>query len=289
MNFVWKYGVIESIDDPDKLGRVQVRVFGDHTDELIAIPTEDLPWAKVLMPPTSASVNGIGETHGLLNSSWVMIFYEDGEAMERPVVMGSFLGITNQLPDTSKGFNDPDGVYPKADHQGEPDVNRLARNDNIEETIKQTKDDSQVTGVAIAGGGSFDEPLSPYAAEYPNNKVTEYEGGHVEEIDNTPGAERLHKYHKSGTYEEIGPNGEKVVKVVTDAYTIILGSSYASIDGDCNITATGNINLKASAVKIDAGDIELSAGASTITGTNITIDASGILTLKGTSIVKQAH
>ena len=43
--FQWWIGVVEDRDDHEKLGRCRVRVFGVHTDDLIAIPTEDLPWA----------------------------------------------------------------------------------------------------------------------------------------------------------------------------------------------------------------------------------------------------
>ena len=37
---------------------------------------------------------------------------------------------------------------------------------------------------------------------YPFNKVVETEGGHLFEIDDTPGNERFSRFHKSGTNEE---------------------------------------------------------------------------------------
>jgi len=42
------FGVVESIDDPFKLGRCKVRIVGLHTADKTILPTEDLPWAKVL-------------------------------------------------------------------------------------------------------------------------------------------------------------------------------------------------------------------------------------------------
>ena len=46
--FVWFTGVVEDRNDPDKLGRVRVRCLGFHTEDLLDIPTKDLPWATVM-------------------------------------------------------------------------------------------------------------------------------------------------------------------------------------------------------------------------------------------------
>ena len=39
--FVWFLGVVENRDDPLKLGRVQARIFGWHTDNKMKVPTTD--------------------------------------------------------------------------------------------------------------------------------------------------------------------------------------------------------------------------------------------------------
>ena len=57
---------------------------------------------------------------------------------------------------------------------------------------------------------SFQEPISPYNAQYPYNHVHQSESGHAIEIDDTPGSERLHWYHRSGSYREMGPKGNIV-------------------------------------------------------------------------------
>ena len=41
----WFIGTVVDINDPLKLDRVRVRVYGIHTSNTIDIPTEDLPWA----------------------------------------------------------------------------------------------------------------------------------------------------------------------------------------------------------------------------------------------------
>ena len=60
--FVWFTGVVEDRNDPSKLGRVKVRCLGLHTESLVDLPTEDLPWAMVVNPITSASMSGIGRS-----------------------------------------------------------------------------------------------------------------------------------------------------------------------------------------------------------------------------------
>ena len=57
--FVWFYGVVEDRKDPLFLGRVKARCIGFHTDDKTLIPTEDLPWADIIQPVTSAAISGI--------------------------------------------------------------------------------------------------------------------------------------------------------------------------------------------------------------------------------------
>ena len=84
---------------------------------------------------------------------------------------------------------------------------------------------------------------SPYtASQYPYNHVFESESGHVMEVDDTPDKERLLRYHRTGTFEEIHPDGMRVVKVVGKNYEIIADDNNVFINGDVNLTATGNYN-----------------------------------------------
>ena len=98
--------------------------------------------------------------------------------------------------------------------------------------------------------GFWDEPdpksIKKYAAQYissqyPYNHVHESESGHIHEIDDSPGGERLFIQHTSGTFEEIHPTGTKVVKIIGDNYEIVAGSSNVSITGDVNITVAGTV------------------------------------------------
>ena len=86
----------------------------------------DLPWAWVMNPTTVPSMGGMGETPPfLVEGSWVLGFFRDPPLLQEPIILGSLPGFNLELPDGSKGFNDPDGVYPKT--VNENDVNRLAQ------------------------------------------------------------------------------------------------------------------------------------------------------------------
>lgn len=141
------------------------------------------------------------------------------------------------------GFRDPNNKYPLKSFLYEPDTNRLARGIKTK-TIHQIKDTNRAIGVQKALGlGEFSEPQTAYAARYPFNHVFESESGHVTEIDDTPGAERMVTYHRTGTFTEIDPNGTEVKHIVGDKYEIIDRNGSIYVRGEANLTVDGNINI----------------------------------------------
>lgn len=91
--------------------------------------------------------------------------------------------------------------------------------------------------------GSWSEPPTPYAAQYPFNKVQQSESGHIIEIDDTPGAERVHIFHRSGSFIEMHPDGTVVYKNMTDGYDLTMGDKYVKASGNCHISVDGNASL----------------------------------------------
>jgi hypothetical protein len=139
--------------------------------------------------------------------------------------------VPNRLMHKDFGFRDPNNIYPIEGRMNEPDTNRLARNENVNWTIVKKKNDSR-NSCETALYGYWEEPTSPYAAKYPNNHVTETSSGHVFEIDDTPKHERIHQYHKSGTFNEIHPNGSEVNKVVGNEWNITLNDRMIYVRGN---------------------------------------------------------
>ena len=107
--FVWFTGVVEDIVDSENLGRVKVRCFGFHTEDKGILSTNDLPWATVMGPTTSAGVQGIGSNHRLMSGSWVVGFFRDGPSAQDPLILGSIASQTETLRDGQAGFT---GSYP---------------------------------------------------------------------------------------------------------------------------------------------------------------------------------
>lgn len=99
-SFVWWLGVVEDRkEDPDRLGRVRVRIWGYHSDDKEVLPTEELPWAIVMQPTTSAAVSGMGTSPTfLLEGTWVFGFFIDGNDKQQPVIIGTVGGYTQKVP-----------------------------------------------------------------------------------------------------------------------------------------------------------------------------------------------
>ena len=173
------------------------------------------------------------------------------------------------------------GTIKSSDHgTGESDTNRLARGSDSEEhksLINRRKirlrghpdgspiDDNDKTGIPIAtkpylpsvsseavvDTRIFWEELQPKgivadanpykSGVYPYNHVMESESGHIFEIDDSPGAERLYRQHKTGTFEEIHNDGSVQTKIIGDNYEIVLGSENIVIKGSQNITVEGDV------------------------------------------------
>ena len=91
--FVWFTGVVEDREDPEKLGRMRVRCVGFHTQDKTILPTEDLPWAQVILPITSAGISGLGVSPSfVILGSWVVGYFRDGDMCQEPVVFGTLPG-----------------------------------------------------------------------------------------------------------------------------------------------------------------------------------------------------
>jgi hypothetical protein len=264
--FIWFLGVVEDRQDPTKTGRLRVRALGHHTHDLTLLPTADLPWASVMLPTTASGISGIGNSAtGLLEGSWVFGFFRDGLRRQEMVILGSLPGRPIELADNREGFYDPNKIYPK--YINESDVNRLAV--NLKDTGGQETNPSlaltlrratRVTGIATADfnsmatadidytapasdGDTWNQPEIPYNALYPYNHVYETESGHIREYDDTPGFERIHERHRSGTSYEISANGTKTNIIKGDHYTLTTGDTKVYIQGDSDTTINGRHKL----------------------------------------------
>jgi len=293
--FQWFVGVVEDRQDPKTLGRLKVRCLGHHTEDLNKLPTADLPWAHVMNPITSATVSGVGQSPlGVVEGTWVVGFFTDGPSAQQPVIMGTLPGVPSTLPtkDSNLGFQDVTNAnYPK---YKETDVNRLSVNEKDENgnetnphsslTIRRADRDLAV-GVAQIDGifegvaqipndldiTLWNEPTTPYDASYPRNHVYESEGGHIKEFDDTPGKERIHERHTSGTGFEIHPDGSKVTRVKKDNYEVITDDNYLHIQGISRHTIDEGLRIRVNAKGEAGNNYNVEVGQ----GSNVNIEVNG--------------
>ncbi len=219
-NFTFKpfTGVIEQVNDNDsdplKLGRVRVRVHGVHSTDEAEVPTDTLPWAHV-------TYNDSKRMSVPTNGEWVIGFFLDGDEAQKPIIIGTIPGINGVEPSTSKWARNDGGA-----------------DTGVEKSSQYEKKTTQHSGTDIT------EPANGYGAKYPHNKVIETSSGHLIEIDDTPDAERIHIYHKSGSFSEFHQDGTKVDKTEKDKYTITLGKEYIAVTGDYKIEGGGGSEFK---------------------------------------------
>lgn len=129
-----------------------------------------------------------------------------------------------------------------------------------------------------------------YQPTYPYNNVTQTRSGHMFELDDTKGRERVRLQHRANTFIEMHPNGDFVHKVFGDGYEIIVKDKNVQIKGTCNITVEGDAYLYVMGDKVEQIDGNLEQhikgnytqvveGVSNITSQgNMRIDAGSSLT-----------
>lgn len=173
-------------------------------------------------------------------------------------------------------FVDPSGTYPRKLYKKDVDTNKLAQNNKSNETITKFKKSS------IVRGKGFVEPRTKYSAKYPFNKVFESESGHIMEFDDTDNAERIHIYHRAGTFIEFHPDGTIVRKSMKDDVEVVVANKSCYIAGDCNIVIEGNSNMKVTgsmSAQVQQ-NIDFKAGG------NISMMCNGELKLSSASIAR---
>ena len=159
--------------------------------------------------------------------------------------------------------------------------------------------------VPTTATGTATQPASTQSsAKYPTNHVFETESGHYVEFDDTAGNERIHLFHKKGTFIEIDSSGNMIIKTVGNVTNIVAGNMDVYVKGNYSVSAGGNIDIYAGkdlTEKVDGNRKTTIKGTETIEVTldvkqdyklNLTttitalgsIKATGAMTVGGSSI-----
>lgn len=269
--FYFFFGVVEDRFDPLKIGRVRVRCHGIHTASKTDLPTDHLPWATIIAP-TNSNESVMSDLKIGCN---VFGFFADGEEMQVPMIMGVVPGIVSEL------ISDNVPTRPSEAPQqaiGDSSVSAYAIAGNRLAGV--SKASLRRTGIPIVGG-SFDEPSDPYAGQYPYVHATESESGHVIELDDTPDHERVHIFHRAGSFVEMHPDGKVVHKSVGDDYEICMKDKNLSVKGNLDISAEGTLNIHCS------GNINIVANNAVNVDGDVIV--TGDVIASGISLVNHVH
>ena len=88
------------------------------------------------------------------------------------------------------------------------------------------------TGIRKAVGEPWTLPSNTFNPEYPYNHVTYTESGHLFELDDTPGGERVRLLHRTQSFLEFLPDGSRIDNVVGNSYFTCDADVHSHIYGD---------------------------------------------------------
>lgn len=141
------------------------------------------------------------------------------------------------------GFVDPTGEFPKRDYFFGSSINKAATGQTVNK---------------LALGGSeigVDLDLATQRpSEYPHNQVNETASGHVIEIDDTPGGERILIKHRTGAGMELRADGSVLISSKRQKVEVIEGNETVIVEGEGDLIYRGNVNLRV------AGDFTVDVG-----------------------------
>jgi len=270
-DFIWFIGIVESRFDPLLIGRIKIRIVGFHNNNTTEMPTEDLIWAYPIfpygnnpffsVPKEQDQVFGffadgklaqepmIFGTIPYFNTSETGGFSEDNkEDIDTRPKIPKKIELKDDGSGTTIEEEDEGKEYPNKDYDNEQLTSRLIRNENIDKTLIQQKKDwidigqkdiptSKHTTTGLGEDKNVDEekftePETKYDTQYPYNNVLETESGHIFELDDTVGKERIHIAHRTGTFKEIFPDGMEVNKIVNDYYFVGMKNVFDHVENN---------------------------------------------------------
>ena len=157
-------------------------------------------------------------------------------------------------------FNDPTGQFPRGSYHDQPSVNKAVRGDTINELDLR----NGIPGVDT-------DLQQKVATQYPMAATTESVSGHIIEINDTPGGERILIKHNTGAGIDIKSDGSIVINTKGNKVDIVDNDHRLVVEGDGNVSYFGNLNMNVS------GDYNLTVGGNY----NLKVKGNWIATISG--------
>ena len=144
------------------------------------------------------------------------------------------------------GFQDPTGEFPREKYsdKNESSINRAARGAGgvSEENIPNDLTISASFPNIDLGLEENGESVTG-RSKYPYNKVQETYSGHVIEIDDTEGNERILIRHRTGSGIEMRKDGTIYISATQDRYETVAGNNKIIVEGNTEIAYEGNVDM----------------------------------------------
>lgn len=146
-------------------------------------------------------------------------------------------------PTVVDGFQDANRQYPLPEYSNQPSTNKAVRG-------------GKANKVYLGGGDiTVDLGLKPLLpSQYPKNNVKQTITGHIVEIDDTPGNERMLYRHRTGSGIEMRADGTVIISSVDNTVRVTGGDEKVIVEGDGEISYNGNLTLNVT------GDFDLKVG-----------------------------
>ena len=142
-----------------------------------------------------------------------------------------------------RGSDDPSGEFPRHSYWYESSINKATRG--------AARNELKLNG-GVEGQNNVDTGLN---SDPTRNNVNESQSGHVIEIDDTAGGERILIKHRTGAGIEMRADGTIVINTIRNKITVVQGDDNVQVEGNANIQYNGNLNVEVT------GDYNLNIGS----------------------------
>jgi hypothetical protein len=137
-NTRWFVGTVINASPPaGREGRVQIRIFGIHSDTTDDIPQRDLPWAQVMVSSSSFGVSGLGVGVHILAGARVFGVFLDGTNSQLPLVLGTLPNTEYPTSVQAEGRDDIASNPFAYDFQLDMEENNLLETGNYNVSIEK--------------------------------------------------------------------------------------------------------------------------------------------------------
>ena len=101
----------------------------------------------------------------------------------------------------------------------------------------------------------WNPPVPTDNSQYTFNSVNQTRSGHVFEIDDTPGHERIAEHHKSGTSKTIIADGTSIIDIQGDSWVMIIRDGHIHIKGSAYVTMEQSVKLHCKKLEIETEEM----------------------------------